>query len=1392
MRVIGAGLAETLGVSMMDGGINVAVHAGQADAVAICLFDEADREVDRLRLPGRTGDVFHGHVPDVAIGTRYGLRAFGRWAPAEGHRFNPSKLLIDPWAKAIDRPLQLHPLLFDRDHPLPDDTATLVPKGLVGAWPVSPPHGDTHTARPAFDWDRQIIYELHVRGFTMTHPDIPPGIRGTFAALGHPASINHLVRLGITTVELMPSAAWVDERHLPQLNLSNYWGYNPVAFLAPDPRLAPGGWPEVRAAVDALHAAGLSVVLDVVLNHTGESDELGPTLSLRGLDNAGYYRLAQGDPSRYANDAGCGNILAMDRPGPLRLGMDALRTWALLAGLDGFRLDLATTLGRRADGFDPNAPLLEAMEQDPLLTGRVFIAEPWDIGPGGYQLGAFPARWGEWNDRYRDTMRRFWRGDGGMAGEFATRFAGSADVFASRHRPVSRSINFITAHDGFTLADLVSYASKHNSGNGENNRDGTDDNKSWNNGAEGPTSDPVILANRARDVRALLATLLLSRGTPMLSMGDEAGRTQGGNNNAYAQNNPVSWFDWSSADAALIDFTAGAITARRQLWPLFGGGPLLGTMQPDATLPDVVWTRPDGQPPAIADWNDNAAGTVIATLFAEDQRAVLVFRAADAPTDIALPTPRPNRHWQRLLDSGQHEPGTPFGVAARSVTVFLETMDPANATNTPESSAGVSPTEEAVGLAARSDQTRCQGAPDADVDRVADLAGIDPIWWDVAGGFHQVPVDTKRALLTAMRLPVSTAADCRDSLIRMTRERAPPFPPVATVRAGEVIRLALGDPPAAWVTLLREDGSLERFHGGDDAVVLPPQPLGRHRVIRDDNANSVCHLTVAPDVCYLPAPLAAGDRRFGIAAHLYTLRRHGDQGIGDFTTLARCAEQAALAGAAMLGLNPMHALFPHDRGRVSPYHPSDRRFLDPIYIDVSGFAGGIGSAAYPGPVDYPGVWDHKQAVLRQVFDALAPDGAGAFASPGAVPEALLRLARFEAIAAVLKTSHWQRWPAELRHPTDAGVARFAAEHGDLVRFHIFLQILADQQLEAAAAVAKQGGLSLGFYRDLAVGAAPDGAEAWSNQDTLMHNVSVGAPPDPFSAGGQVWSLPPPDPNAMRRDGYAGFHELLVANMRHAGALRIDHAMGLQRLFIVPDGATGADGAYLNYPRGDLIAEIALQSQRSRCLVVGEDLGTVPEGMSAALSQANILSYSVLWFERTGAAIRRPADWRPLAAACVSTHDLATLAGWWEGSDIREKHALGILDELAAQQAGTDRAQEKAMLLDLLQTEGLLAEDVDPDRPMPVTVAAAVHAFVCSTPALLALVQADDLTGVTVQVNLPGTNRERPNWQRRLDCDITELCCTPLARAILSAMQPRATPGAVQIESLTGALDPARA
>jgi glycogen operon protein len=619
---------EPRGVTPLEGdAVHVAIHAPDAERVALCLFDAEDRETARSFLSERTGPVWHGRVEGVPVGARYGLRAFGPWQPRDGLRFNAAKLLIDPHARLLAS--MFGHRLDDPTQPDGFDSAPYVPKAIVTVADSPAP-----VPRPDVPWSRTIIYELHVRGFTKRHPGVPEPLRGTFAGLAHPAAIAHLLRLGITTVELMPCAAWIEERHLARLGLTNYWGYNPVAFAAPDPRLAPGGWPEVRGAVAALAGAGIETIVDVVLNHTGEGDELGPTLSLRGLDNAGYYRLRNDDAALYVDDTGCGNTLACDRPETARLCMDALRAWVVHGGVHGFRFDLATTLGRRPDGFDPAAPLLTAIGQDPLLREVKLIGEPWDVGFGGYRLGQFAAFWGEWNDRFRDDVRKFWRGDAAMLGPLGTRLAGSDDLLGRSRRP-SRSINFVVAHDGFTLADLVSYEQRRNLANGEDGRDGTADNHSWNCGVEGPTTAPAVLAARRRDQRALLATLLLGRGTPMLAMGAELGQTQGGNNNAYAQDSEVSWLDWAGADQGLIDTVGALARARLAHEALHDDRFLTGRPAAEGGPADVQWLRADGAPMGDADW---APGNTLGmALTSGADRVLVVLHREAGPLTMRLP-----------------------------------------------------------------------------------------------------------------------------------------------------------------------------------------------------------------------------------------------------------------------------------------------------------------------------------------------------------------------------------------------------------------------------------------------------------------------------------------------------------------------------------------------------------------------------------------------------------------------------------------------------------------------------------------------------------------------------------------------------------------------------------
>ncbi len=638
-----------MGATPGEDGVTFAVFSRNGEAVHLCLFDETgEHETARLPLPCRSGDIHHGLLLGAGPGLRYALRAEGPWQPQRGHRFDPAKLLVDPYVTRIDRPFRWDPRLARHGV----DTADLVPRGIVGgAQPVAAAAPDR---APAF------IYELAVKSFAMRHPAVPQRIRGTLAALCEPAVIDHIRGLGVSHVELMPVAAWMDERHLPPLGLTNAWGYNPVNFVALDPRLAPGGEADLSDLCATYAKAGIGIVLDIVLNHTAESDEFGATICLRGLDNAVYYRHAIDDPGRLINDTGCGHTLALDRAPVVRMAMDALRHWRGL-GVTGFRFDLGTVMGRSDTGYSQDAPLFAAIGQDPDLSRAILIAEPWDIGPGGYRLGEFPTPFAEWNGRYRDDVRRFWRGDAGLAGALATRLAGSADLFAPRHRGPQASVNFIAAHDGFTLADLVSHTAKHNEANGEGNRDGESENHSWNNGAESESDDSAIVSARHRDARALLATLFLSRGVPMLTAGDEFGRTQHGNNNAYCQDNEAFWLDWAGADRDLATFVA-RLAALRAEHPLLSAATFLaGTGEP----PDARWLKPDGAPIADEDWGRLDALCLMLN-GGEDSLLIAVNRGRN---EIAFTPPDGSpQAWRRLLCSAPED--REGLLPARSVSLF--------------------------------------------------------------------------------------------------------------------------------------------------------------------------------------------------------------------------------------------------------------------------------------------------------------------------------------------------------------------------------------------------------------------------------------------------------------------------------------------------------------------------------------------------------------------------------------------------------------------------------------------------------------------------------------------------------------------------------------------------
>jgi isoamylase len=694
------GTPYPLGATWDGWGTNFALFSEVAERVELCLFDSGDPETEeRIELTEVDGFVWHAYLPGVEPGQRYGYRVHGRYDPLRGRRCEPSKLLLDPYGKAVEGDVQWDESLFDYHFTDPRrrntvDSAPKMPRNIV----INPFFDWGNDRPPRTSYHETVIYEAHVRGLTLRHPDIPQEQRGSYAGVAHPAIIDHLRRLGVTAIELMPVHQFVTEQGLAARGLTNYWGYNTIGFLAPHNRYASTGQrgeqvAEFKSMVKALHEAGIEVILDVVYNHTAEGDHMGPTLSFRGIDNAAYYRLSDAEPWRYLDYTGCGNSLNARHPHSLQLVMDSLRYWVLDMRVDGFRFDLAAALARELHDVDRLSTFFDLVQQDPVVSQVKLIAEPWDVGEGGYQVGNFPPLWTEWNGKYRDTVRDFLIGRPGIMGEFASRISGSSDLYANSGRRPVASINFVTCHDGFTLTDLVSYNSKHNEANGESNHDGNNDNRSWNCGAEGPTEDDGILELRARQKRNFLVTLFLSQGVPMLLSGDEMGRTQHGNNNAYCQDNEISWVDWERAETeqGLLRFTQALATLRRE-HPVFRrrrffrGHP----RAPEATG-DIVWLTPAGEEMTMSDWGAGYAKSLGVYLNGQaitepdprgepvtDDRFLLLFNAHSEPVTFTLPPPELAPGWELVVDTanpdgtgGSWQPRGELKVTGRAITVLV-------------------------------------------------------------------------------------------------------------------------------------------------------------------------------------------------------------------------------------------------------------------------------------------------------------------------------------------------------------------------------------------------------------------------------------------------------------------------------------------------------------------------------------------------------------------------------------------------------------------------------------------------------------------------------------------------------------------------------------------------
>jgi len=1277
-------LLSQMGANLIDKGVRFITRSQDAHCVTLCLFDH-DNETRHIMEP--LGDGFFGiDIDSATIGTRYGFRAKGLWAPHEGLRFNDQKLLIDPFALSLDSSASFSKSLFShapQDPAFLIDSAPLVPKAVV----VAPAPFD-QARKPFVSHDRRVIYEAHIKGLTQNHPDIPKSIRGTVAALAHPAIIAHLHSLSVTSLELLPLQARLDERHLWQRGLTNYWGYNPVCFGALEPSLCPGGYEELLHTTETLAAEGIEIILDVVFNHSCESDEWGPTISLRGLDNRHYYRLQKSDPSLYENQAGTGNVLKCDDETVIALTIYSLRQMALRGGVSGFRFDLMSVLGRNDDGFNAHAPLLEAIANDPVLGPLLMIAEPWDLGVDGYQAGRFLVRYCEWNDAFRQTMRAWWRHDPVPLGEYVTRISGSSDRFANP----ARSVNYITAHDGFTLADLTAFNHKHNEANGEDNRDGCDHNISDNHGHEGFDFDTVRQTARLRSQKAFLASLYLSKGTPMLAMGSEFGHSQGGNNNAYAQDNGMTWLNWQNGDKSLLAFAQTLGDLRNEIRSIGAQGPFTGALLPHHPYQDVTWLNAQGQhieagPEGLAQWQDQHLSGFGMLIAEEDEahqlsRHLIIWHRGHTIMRFDLPPPRFDQDWVMRFDSADglnHKAADGYLMLnGRQVIVLTEQ---------------------------KAKRTRPDHFSDATLKELAQKAGIQTQWHDLEGRFHEVPNDSLHAILKSMGWESNSQAQAYESLRGLadsTDRRA--FPAFVWADEGADIRFkiaakARSKPKSVPVLIKNQAGDIFETWGQTDEPVtaqardnrpficqnlrLNALICGSYQIQMIDNHQVTIWLTIAPTQAYLSHEPG---QRLSLSAQLYALKGDNDCGMGDLGTLRDAFRLATQAGFHRLAIQPLHALFAHDRGRISPYFPAHRGFIDPIHAELT-INNATPSKHHQGKdhVDYHKVWYAKSKALKSAITGIN--------LPEQYDSWLYDFGLHCALSDQFQNDCFTQWPIGFHDKNSPDVAQFAALNQAAIHKHMKIQILLDQQLGAVSKASQ-----CGLMRDLAIGTAPDGAEVWIRPDLYLKHINLGAPPDPMGPKGQVWGMPPFHPLRLEEDGFNAWAKLIRANMRHACALRIDHALGLSRQFWVPDGAMGADGAYVHVNFDALLAQIRLISHEAQCAVVAEDLGTVPHGLRERLQADSMLSYRVLCFEKDGVHHRPPQTYPKLAMACASTHDLAPLKGYWEGIDIAERLDIGQINHQEFTESFEQRGHDKQDLIN-----GLHAQRLWPDTNIPPLV-----------------------------------------------------------------------------------------
>ncbi|GIX40891.1 MAG: hypothetical protein KatS3mg129_0624 [Leptospiraceae bacterium] len=1430
----------------------------------LCFFDENFKESLCIPIRNRTHYIWHCYVEGIRPGQLYGYRVNGPYDPENGHRFNPSKVLLDPYALAIGRDLIWSEEHFSYRYPFnfkERDLRNNADKAILGAV-IDPAFSWGNDKQLEIPWKDTIIYEVHVKGFTKLNPYVPEELRGTYLAFTTEEVIKYLKDLGITALEFLPIQHSITEYHLYKQNKTNYWGYNPIAFFAPNPRYAydksvMGAINEFKTMVKVLHQAGIEVILDVVYNHTAEGDHTGPTLSFRGIDNLSYYRVYEERKDLYLDFTGCGNTLNHKNHHVLQLIMDSLRYWITEMHVDGFRFDLASALARELYDVDRLTSFFAIIQQDPVISKVKLIAEPWDLGKDGYQVGNFPPGWSEWNGKYRDTIRRVINEYDTNLSDFATRIAGSSDLYKKDDRKTYSSINFITCHDGFTLRDLVSYEQKHNLDNGWNNMDGTDLNYSKNYGIEGDTDDLKIKLLRLRKQKLFLTTLFLSQGVPMLLAGDELNRTQKGNNNAYCQDNEISYISWEEDEFSmeLHLITKFLIYLRKENEVFRRKEFFEGEEKKIMEVKDIYWLHKDGREMEKEDWNKELTlGVLLPSEFGErfdfytsldGNTFLILFNFSNEKVHFKIPEIISTR-WKIIYSSEKHffishEEQNDQEIIEKINHILQKNYKLNIYKNNFNSnlfedlqiymSDGmfympneiISLNEYSIKIL-QADKNWKEAHVKRNyrlkiLDILTQNLGIYKKYYDLMGKEYNLTNSEIFMILRAMHLPVKDLSSLE--IVYENYKNDLWFQGIQSTyifyEDDEInLELSIPDTMKQFKIQIKDDNENIVFEKQiEHYKILETHTISFSKFKKLKMLKTRIHFNIKLKIGYynffilqneeiysrgkliiVPEKAYNDDNIYtGIWIQLYALNSKTNLGIGDFGDLKKLAFILKKYGYNIIGLSPLHYLPLNQPEMISPYYPASRLMIHPIYIDIFSlkeftqsknaikkwkeFINIIEQEKKHKIIHYPLIYKIKKEILYEIYTDFIINNQNnkifqEFNEYKKNNDLLLYHSIYEVAKEIFRKMQIPKDIFKFHYPMQK---QFINEYWNKIDFYSFLFFLAEKQFLTLIEELQKENIYL--YLDLAVGSAPDQIEMEYFENFYPYvyskNARAGAPPDQFSPFGQDWGITVFNPYILKKFGYEPFIMLLQRNCFKNVFLRVDHIMWLYRLFWIVREGKEKTATYIRYPDKDLFGILCLESQKNKSIIIGEDLGTVPEEVRNLLKEKSILSWKVLYFEKdSNNNFIDPKFYSLNSVATINTHDLPTLAGYWIGKDIEEKLKIGIYTEEEAKKQYEIRNKERQKFIELLHQKEYFKEkeSITEDSIYDDEIAYYFYKLLSESPSKILLASIYDMLGESDQPNLPGTTKEYPNWQIRLSVPIEEIENHPYFISITNALSER--------------------